>query len=252
VDQPASVCGYEVLAELGRGTTGVVYRARHRFVKPNRVVALKVPLLGSVTDTTLRLACHRREWQALARLTREPDPAFPTLYDVGSEGLGQPSYYAREFVDGSTLEQLATAGTLAFRGGVGILAAVAGAVQRVHGRGIAHRNLRPSNVLVSRDGTPKLIGFGLVWVLPGSDRLPPGISGAAEVDIRALQEMLGWLGAVLGQPLPPCLGAIRQPGSVRNPAAFAEALGSFLPQGPAEPNAAPDRGGIAPPAPPKG
>jgi eukaryotic-like serine/threonine-protein kinase len=210
-----------MLAELGRGTTGVVYKARCRAL--NRVVALKMPLLGSPAQATVRCIRFRREAQALARLTWDPDPDFPTLHEVGEHG-SQP-YLVREFVEGSTLEELVAAGALKLRQGIGILAAVAGAVQRVHDRGIAHRNLHAANVLVGRDGAPKLIGFGHVELLEGSDMLPPGGSGVpADLDVQDLQELLGWLAEALGEPLPQRLEAIRQDDSVDSAASFAEAL----------------------------
>ena len=107
---------------------------------------------------------------------------------------------------------------------------VAGTVQRVHDLGVVHRNLHPSNVLVSRDGVPKLIGFGMVGLLAGADPRVVGNPGVpdevdvrpAEVDVRGLQQLLGWLGLALRQPLPPRLEALRQPGSVASPGAFAE------------------------------
>src|ERR1700747_1617847 len=97
-----SICEYEILTELGRGTTGVVYKARHNHVRPDRLVALKVPLLGSESDAPLRLRRHRNEAQVLALLTFQSDPVLPTLYDVGHDE--KQFYFAREFVDGETLE----------------------------------------------------------------------------------------------------------------------------------------------------
>ncbi|MCI0456735.1 MAG: protein kinase [Gemmataceae bacterium] len=233
--QPAFVDGYEILGELGRGTTGVVYKARfpHIPVISDRLVALKVPSLVAQSEARWRATCFRMECQLLALLTSESDPHFAQLYDVGGPVQEQPlGFYAREFVDGSTLEQLATARSLTLRTGISILATVAEAVSLVHLQGFAHRNLRPSNVLVTAGGMPKLIGFGLVWLLAGTNLLPPGVPGVApEVDVRALQQMMDWLCATLGQPVPAPLEAMRQPGSIPSPVRFADALNSYLQAG---------------------
>jgi serine/threonine protein kinase len=117
VTQPAFVCGYEILAELGRGTTGTVYKARHPVVKPERLLALKIPSLAPAREATSRLACYHNEWNALRVLTWESDPAIPTLYDVGCDDEGQNNYYVREFVDGSTLEKPVAGGAMGLRGG---------------------------------------------------------------------------------------------------------------------------------------
>jgi serine/threonine protein kinase len=186
-----------------------------------------MPLLDPSAEAPLRISRFRREAHALALLTCQPDPDFPTLYDVG-ECRGQP-YLTREFVDGRTLEELGSSGALGLREGLAILAAVAEVVEKVHGRGFAHRNLQPSNVLVVEAGRPKLIGFGLVGLVTGSELLPPGVRGVStEVDIRALQEMLNWLGEVLCEPIPPSLEAIQQPDSVGSAGAFAALLGKWL------------------------
>ena len=113
--------------------------------------------------------------------------------------------------------------------GISILATVAEAVAVVHAKGAAHRNLHPSNVLVTAGGAPKLIGFGLVEALAGSNGLPPGVPGVpAEVDGRALQQMLDWLCATLRQPIPAPLEAIRHPSSIPSAVRFADALNSYL------------------------
>jgi len=175
------------------------------------------------------MARYHNEWNALRVLTWEPDPAIPTLYDVGCDAAWQNHYYVRELVDGSTLEQLVASGAVSLREGIRALSAIAGAVQRMHGRGIAHRNLRGPNVLVRADGTAKLIGFGHVWPLAGADGLPPGMSGvSAEVDVLVLLELLSWLCAALRQPVPEPLEAVRQSGPARSLGRFAEALGSYL------------------------
>jgi serine/threonine protein kinase len=223
------MCGYEILGELGRGTSGVVYRARCPFVRPDRLLALKVPSFEPVSEANLRLTRYRRESYVLAWLSQEADPALPALYEIGVNADGQQQHIAREFIDGRTLEQLALAGALGVREGIGILAAIAGVVQRVHGRGFAHRNLQPSNVLVDTRGAPKLIGFGLADLLAGSDKLPAGVEGeSADVDVRALQRMLGWLCATLRHRVPLPLESVRQPGSVQSLASFERALHSYL------------------------
>jgi hypothetical protein len=229
VTLPASVCGYEILAELGRGTTGIVYKARHTVVKPDRLVALKMPSLDATSEATGRLACYHNEWNALRILTWEPDPAIPTLYDVGRDFAGENDFYVREFVDGSSLEQLVASGAMGLHEGIRVLLTIAGAMQRMHALWIVHRNVRASNVLVRTDGEAKLIGFRRVWPLAGADRLPPGMSGvSAEIDVRALQEILAWLCTTLCQSVPAPLEEIRQPGAVPSLSQFVEALGRYL------------------------
>jgi serine/threonine protein kinase len=126
---------------------------------------------------------------------------------------------------GDTLEHLATARALGLREGVAFLAAIGGAVHRVHQRGFAHRNLHPSNVLIGPGDAPILIGFGLVGLLEGSALLPPGRTGvSAEVDVLALHGVLSWLYSTLGKTVPASVESMRRAGSLSSPAAFAYAL----------------------------
>jgi hypothetical protein len=90
--------------------------------------------------------------------------------------------------------------------------------------GIAHRNLHPSVVLIAADNCPKLIGFGKCALL-GEETAPRGSSCmSAAVDIHALQHMLDWMCATLGEPLPARLAEARRLDSVSSPAAFAQVL----------------------------
>src|SRR5262245_55351110 len=219
--QPSSLGPYELLGELGRGTSGVVYKARHLI---GRILALKMPALGTGEEAPRRLAWFQREYLALAQMAHRDEPGIPTLYDVGQNKAGQ-CYLAREFVEGSTFEHLAESEALDLRDGLDILSTIAATVQRVHDHGFAHCNLQPPNILVGMDGNAKLIGFGRVSLLAGSAKLPAGVSGESpEVDVRALQEMAAWLCETLRQPIPARLEAVVRHGSIANAAALGEGL----------------------------
>jgi serine/threonine protein kinase len=154
---------------------------------------------------------------------------IPTLLNVGCDSAGQNDHYVRELVEGTTLVQLVASGATNLRAAIQVLSTIAGAVHRMHGLGIAHCNLRPATILVTSDGTPKLIGFGHVWPLAGAHNVPRGMSAvSAEIDVHALHEILAWLCARFHQTAAAPLEAVRQAGSLLNPGPFAEALGSCL------------------------
>jgi serine/threonine protein kinase len=216
--------GYELLAELGRGTTGYVYKARDG--RLNRVVTLKVLLLASGGEGSRQLARFHREARVLACLTGGQKPGIPTLHEVG-EYQGLP-YYVREYVEGHTLVQRVADRFIGVREGLGVLAAVARTVSRVHEQGFVHRNLRPSNVLIAADGASKLIGFGMAcptgppMVAAGRDAAPTGM------DVQALGQMATWLCAGLEQPVPTRLASVCDNCSRAGAAEFAEALAGYL------------------------
>jgi len=171
------IAGHDVLQELGSGAMGTVYLARQR--KLDRLVALKVLPPASAMASRARRR-FRAEAQALARLR---DPHIVPVYEVIEEG--ELFAYSMEWVDGCTvadciahLQRIEGPPT---RAEIGRLlrseeqlqgdyveyvchlgVAIARALEMVHRSGFLHRDVKPSNILLRRDGTPLLSDFGLV------------------------------------------------------------------------------------------
>jgi serine/threonine protein kinase len=220
-----TIPGLKILAELGRGTTGVVYEARD--IALDRRVALKIPRLDSVSEGFNPSEQFMFESRVLAALS-EPGMNISPLNMVG-EHAGQ-LYYVREFVDGTTLLQLGAKGLINLTSAIRILVEVAKVVERVHGQKLVHRNLSAENVLIANDGTPWLIGFGRVRRLHESrlsDSEPP-FGAIIDVDVRGLQRMLQWVCQVIRGPIPGGLEEVLQPDSIDTPRHFAEALTVFM------------------------
>ncbi len=221
---PSEIGGHRLVAELGRGTTGVVYEAVDD--ARGRRVALKIPILGPGEVWETKAAWFMRECRAAASIPDEPRRGIPTLYAVGQE---RGIYYAvRELVEGRTLKQLAV-GALIPRAGLWIVARVAEIVHPVHVCGIAHRNISPENVLIGGDGTTWLIGFGRATMLAGEKSHPRGPGGTPpEIDIQGLQGLLAWVGETLDRRLPDALEALCRPGVAATAGAFADAVRKYL------------------------
>ena len=148
-----TVAGYELLGELGRGTTGVVYKARQKAL--NRLVAVKMILAGGHTSAE-QLVRFETEARAVAALKH---PNIVQIYDLGeSEGL---PFLSLEFVDGASLDVAINGTPQPPRDAVELIELLAKGVDAAHAKGIVHRDLKPANVLVSSDGTPKITDFGL-------------------------------------------------------------------------------------------
>jgi eukaryotic-like serine/threonine-protein kinase len=151
---PGSRLGpYEILAPLGAGGMGEVYRARDP--RLGREVAVKV-LPSSFSSDPDRLRRFEQEARAASALNH---PNIVTIYDIGSSD--STFYIAMEFVDGSSLRDLMASGPLATKRMLGIGVQIAEGLAKAHSAGIVHRDLKPENVMVSKDGFAKLLDFGL-------------------------------------------------------------------------------------------
>jgi serine/threonine protein kinase len=140
--QPPAVAGYDLFGELGRGSAGVVYRARHR--RLGRMVALKLLRAGALAGPAERERFFR-EARAAARLQH---PQIVQVYDVG-EHAGGP-YLALEMVPGGNLARLLAAGPLPPRTAADLVATLATAVHYAHAQGVVHRDLKPANILLEQ------------------------------------------------------------------------------------------------------
>lgn len=152
---PERIGAYRIVALIGHGGMGSVYRAERDAGDFERTVAIKVIKPGLFTPEVVRR--FQSERQTLATLTH---PNIAALYDGGETEAGAP-YLVMEYVDGAPLLEWvdATKPTRAQR--LRLFADICAAVAFAHSRLIVHRDLSPSNVLVTRDGVAKLIDFGI-------------------------------------------------------------------------------------------
>jgi len=150
---------YEVLAPLGAGGMGEVYRARD--TKLSRDVALKL-LPEAVASDRDRLARLRREAQVLASLNH---PHIAAIY--GLEESDGALALVLELLEGETLEDHLRRGRIPFDGALAIARQIAEGLEAAHERGVIHRDLKPANVKVTGDGNVKLLDFGLAKAMEG-------------------------------------------------------------------------------------
>lgn len=159
---PAFVGGrlgpYEILGPLGVGGMGEVYKARDP--RLSRVVALKV-LPAAVAGDPERLRRFEHETRVLSGLNH---PHIVTVHEVGR--VDSTTYMAMEFVEGKTLQNLLLAGPLPFKKLAEVGAQIAIGLAAAHKAGIIHRDVKPSNVMVSKGGFVKIVDFGLAKSAP--------------------------------------------------------------------------------------
>lgn len=154
---PGALVGrYRVLASVGSGAMGEVYRAEDTSL--GRVVALKT-LPGDLVGTPDRRARFENEGRVMASLSH---PNLVHVYDVGEVG-GTP-YLVQEFIEGETLEDVLLSGPVAAPKAALWIAQAAEGLAAVHAAGILHRDIKPSNLMVGRDGRIRVLDFGLAKV----------------------------------------------------------------------------------------
>ena len=145
---------FELLERLGAGSSGYVFRARD--TELGRMVAIKVPRAGHLASEE-DAARFLREARSAAQLKH---PGIVALHETGQADDGT-FYLVEEFVQGTTLAGRLSSGPLSFHAAVGLVAAVADALDYAHRNGVIHRDIKPSNIVLDCDGQPHLMDFGL-------------------------------------------------------------------------------------------
>jgi Protein kinase domain len=144
---------YEIVAPLGAGGMGAVYRGRD--TRLERDVAVKV-LPPHLIDSSDALVRFEREARAVAALSH---PNILALHDVGRDG--SVTYAVTELLEGETLRDAIGGGPMAPRRALDVLAQVARGLGAAHERGIVHRDIKPENLFLTSDGRVKILDFGI-------------------------------------------------------------------------------------------
>src|SRR5262244_4410720 len=144
---------YQVVAPLGAGGMGEVWRARDE--RLGREVAVKV-LPDEVAADAGRLKRFEKEARAASALNH---PNIVTIYDIGS--TDSVSWIAMERVEGKTLRELLFAGPMPTKHLLAVAAQIADGLATAHQAGIVHRDLKPENVMVTKERRGKILDFGL-------------------------------------------------------------------------------------------
>jgi len=169
---------YEIVAPLGAGGMGEVYRARD--TKLGRDVALKVLPAAFATDPE-RMARFRREAQVLASLNH---PHIGAIY--GFEDSGNTHALVMELIEGPTLADRITRGPIPLDEALPLAREIAEALEAAHERGIVHRDLKPANIKITPDGNVKVLDFGLAKAVEG-DAFSSDIQNSPTISRMATQ-----------------------------------------------------------------
>ena len=164
----ASLGAFEILAPLGAGGMGEVYRARD--TRLDRVVAIKLLPGEVVTKPSRRIDRFRTEARAIARMTH---PNICTLHDVGEDGSA--IFLVMELIDGQTLARRLEGGALPLQLALKVAIGIADGLDHAHRCGVVHRDLKPPNIMLTRDGV-KLLDFGLAKLKEPDERRVAGIT----------------------------------------------------------------------------
>ena len=169
---PEFIGPYRIVHEIGRGGMGVVYLGERADGEYRKQVAIKLITSNRGDGAVIRR--FRRERQILAQFEH---PGIARLLDGGATSEGQP-YFVMEYIEGLPLPVYCQARELPVAGRLALFLEVCDAVAHAHQRLIVHRDLKPGNILVTAQGSPKLLDFGLARLLeaePGDDITQAGL-----------------------------------------------------------------------------
>jgi serine/threonine-protein kinase len=168
---------YEIVAELGRGAMGAVFRARDP--KIDRTVAIKTIAVPASSRHDAEHYRQRffREAQAAGRLSH---PGIVTIYDVGEDEAAHTPFIVMECVEGDSLDRMVAATPkekLPREIALKLLRQIAEALDYAHRQGIVHRDIKPANVMVTAEGQPKIADFGIAKLGMAETTLPGHVVG---------------------------------------------------------------------------
>ena len=171
---------YEVLSALGAGGMGEVYRARD--LKLDRAVAIKM-LPEAFAGDAERIARFQREAKTLASLNH------PNIAHIhGLEESNGTRALVMELVEGEYLAQRIARGAIPVAEALPIAKQMADALEAAHEQGIIHRDLKPTNIKVRRDGTVKVLDFGLAKAMEPTGVASPSVSQSSTITTPAMTE----------------------------------------------------------------
>lgn len=162
-DEGRKIGNYELVRELGRGGMGTVWLARRADQQFEKLVAIKLLKRGTDTDEVLRR--FQTERQILARLEH---PNIARLLDGGITDDNLP-YFVMEYVEGRPVTDFCREAALSIEERLRLFLKICGAVQFAHQNLVVHRDLKPGNILVTANGEPKLLDFGIAKLLAADD-----------------------------------------------------------------------------------
>jgi serine/threonine protein kinase len=190
---PRYLPGYELIEPIGKGSMGVVFKARQ--LSMDRVVAVKI-LRKELASNAKFIECFHREAKIAAKLSHNN---IVQAIDSGEyKGL---HYFVMEYVDGTNIKQELDKGKIySEREALQLITPVAEALDHAYRRGLVHRDVKPENIMLTADGTPKLADLGLARLSEGDPMAqaerglavgtpyyisPEQIRGLSDIDIRA-------------------------------------------------------------------
>lgn len=175
---------YEIIEEVGKGGMAVVYKAKCLVL--NRYVAIKV-LRPEFREDTDFISRFKAEAQSAGSLSH---PNIVSIYDVGQEG--DLDYIVMEYVEGVTLKQYIDAkAVIPWKEAVDYAAQICSGLEHAHKKGIVHKDIKPHNIIITREGTLKITDFGIAKVMSTSTITTGGAAGMGSVHYFSPEQARG-------------------------------------------------------------